>query len=247
LIVSAIAVSADTLEESDAKPKRAAVNRVPVKVIGKPYTVKPVMVPKGDPRAHAPGRAPAPQSAAPSSAPIAAATSVPPVQPTTSATPQKAILQATATVNQGACLAGFNGAKLASTASSWQQHYAANKVTYSQPLRQYGYNAKKADCSSFVTSVLESIGYDCLFADGRNTGAMKPKMVARGGFHQVPKLGDIVMWGGHTGIVVQICAGGKAAMVAMGNSGCRNTGCITVASMKQWGSGGWLGFWTPRA
>jgi len=146
-----------------------------------------------------------------------------------------------------ACLRTFNGATLASRAIQYQQHYASRGVKYSQASRQFGYDVTYADCTSFGYSVMEAAGYGCLFTNARYTAAMKPLMSARGGFHQVPKTGDIAMWGGHFGIVVQACAGGKVDMVAMGNSGCRRTGCITVGSLQAWGSGGWLGFWTPRA
>jgi len=146
------------------------------------------------------------------------------------------------------CLSNFNGATLASRALAYQQAYRSHGVTYSQPSRQFGASppVQRADCSSFVNSVLDSLGWDCLFKSGQYTGAMNPIMVQRGGFHQVPKLGDIVMWSSHTGIIVQVCSGGLARMVAMGSHGAGDTGCISVNSMKGWGSGTWNGFWTPR-
>jgi len=151
------------------------------------------------------------------------------------------------TASIDACLKGFSGAKLASTAITWQQHYASRGVKYSQANRQFGFDVSYADCTSFGWSVMNAAGYGCLFNNARYTAAMKPLEIARGGYHQNPLTGDIAMWGGHFGIVVQTCSGGKVDMVAMGNSGCRRTGCITVQSLKAWGSGGWLGFWTPRA
>jgi len=146
----------------------------------------------------------------------------------------------------GACLKNFNGQAFANMAIKYQQHYAQRGVRYSQPSRQFGYDVSYADCTSFGYSVMQAAGYGCLFNNARWTGAMKPLMAARGGWHQVARTGDVAFWGDHFGIVVNACAGGKVDMVAMGLSGCRRTGCITVASLKSWGSGGWIGFWTPR-
>lgn len=152
-----------------------------------------------------------------------------------------------------ACLAGWNSAKanaLGAAAAKMQASYKAQGIKYSQAQRSFGPrpSTKKSDCSGFVTSVLDSVGANCLFSSGRNTASMKPLMNARGGYHQVPLKGDIVMWGGHTGIITnKVCPKNTAELVAMGNSGCSATGCITVAAMKKWGSGGWLGFWTPKS
>jgi len=148
----------------------------------------------------------------------------------------------------GSCLSNFNGANLAARALQYQTAYAAHGVHYSQPSRQFGASppVQYADCSSFVTSVLDSLGWDCLFANGRYTGAMIPIMQSRGGFHSTPKLGDIVMWTEHTGIIVGNCPAGQARMVAMGLSGARDTNCISITSLHGWGSGTFLGFWTPN-
>jgi len=151
------------------------------------------------------------------------------------------------TGTSGACLKNFNGQAFANMAIKYQQHYAQRGVRYSQPSRQFGYDVSYADCTSFGYSVMQAAGYGCLFNNARYTAAMKPLMAARGGWHQVARTGDVAFWGDHFGIVVNACAGGKVDMVAMGLSGCRRTGCITVAQLKSWGSGGWIGFWTPRA
>src|SRR5690349_4871055 len=52
---------------------------------------------------------------------------------------------------------------------------------------------------------------------------------------------DLVMWGGHTGLVVKVCGNGSYQMTAMGNSGARVSPCLTPSQMASWGSGGWLG------
>jgi len=146
------------------------------------------------------------------------------------------------------CLSNFNAASFASKATAMQLSYRNNGVVYSQSSRQFGSPpaVKYADCSSFVTSVLDAMGWDCLFASGRYTAAMIPIMQSRGGFHSTPKQGDIVMWTSHTGIVTEACAGGNVRMVAMGTHGCADTGCITLSSLPEWGSGSYLGFWTPH-
>ncbi len=51
--------------------------------------------------------------------------------------------------------------------STYQATYKSRGVRYSQPNRQFGINAKYADCSSFVTSILTDIGMNCLFDAGR--------------------------------------------------------------------------------
>jgi len=148
--------------------------------------------------------------------------------------------------NPGACLSNYNAGAVVAKALQYQSTYQRNGVRYSQPNRQYGINAKFSDCSSYVTSILEDTGFDCLFRAGRYTGYMNPQIRARGGYSQVAKAGDLVMWGGHTGIVTKVCGAGQYQMTAMGNSGARVTPCLTPSQMAAWGSGGWLGFWTPR-
>jgi hypothetical protein len=148
--------------------------------------------------------------------------------------------------NPGSCLANYDGSRVVAKALAYQSAYQSRGTKYSQSGRQYGISARLADCSSYVTSILEDTGYDCLFAAGRYTGYMNPQIRARGGYSQTAKAGDLVMWGGHTGIVVKVCGGGKYQMTAMGNSGARISPCLTPGQMASWGSGGWLGFWTPR-
>jgi len=230
VVASAVSVSVDAPGKATGKATATQ---------SKPKTVKPkiegrargrwlnvVTVPKGDPRAR-------PSAAAASSAPAPAA----------------ALLKAGAPSATN-CMAKFNAAHFASVAAGLQSQWYRAGVRYeSDSRRQFGSAppVRVADCTSFGQSVLEAAGYGCLFGRAKaNTRAMDPIMRARGGYHQVPKTGDIVMWSGHFGIVVQACPGGKVSMVAMGLSGCRVTGCITVASLKSWGSGQWYGFWTPR-
>jgi len=216
------------------------------------FRQKVVIVPKGDPRAQAPYVAP-PAPKHPKEARVIVEADVvtpPPVFTAGVPTPSFSgrVLKAGAPAkNEGACLANYRGAVAAQKAAAYQANYKSRGVKYNQSLRQFGITAKYSDCSSFVTSILADIGMDCLFAAGRYTGYMNPRIKARGGYKQTAVAGDIVMWGDHTGMITSVCGGGKYTMVAMGLSGAGLAQCKTVAQLKSWGSGGWLGFWTPRA
>jgi len=159
---------------------------------------------------------------------------------------QHMLLKAGAPSSAGACLAHWNGATAAAKAKQYQANYKSRGVKYSQPYRQFGITAKYSDCSSFVTSILNDIGMDCLFAAGRNTMYMNSQIRTRGGYKQTAQVGDIVMWGGHTGMITEVCGNGRYTMTAMGLHGAGLAVCQTVTALKAWGSGGWLGFWTPR-
>jgi hypothetical protein len=205
-----------------------------------------VIVPKGDPRARNPNpQAPTPVAPLP---PVEQRIIVEAEDASAAATPAapRRILQAAAPANPGACLKNYNGAAVAARAKLYQTTYVAQRTAYVYSGRQYGITAKKADCSSFVTSILNDMGYLCLFAKVRDTAYMNQQIRARGGYKQTAVLGDIVMWGHHTGLVVHICGAGSYKMAAMGTSGARLTPCLTVNQLKVWGSGGWLGFWTPH-
>jgi len=132
-----------------------------------------------------------------------------------------------------------------------QKQYFAAGVQYSQPQRQFGLpsnGVRYADCTSFGYSALNIAGYGCLFANPsqRNTFAMEPIMKVRGGFHWTPKVGDIVLWTDHFGVVVGLCSTGVIDFVAMGLSGAAYGSCLSVEQLRPWGSGTLLGFWTPQ-
>jgi len=146
------------------------------------------------------------------------------------------------------CMSSFNAQAFASKASSMCAAYRQAGVIYSQPKRQFGMPpaVKYADCTSFGYSVMSAAGIGCMFTNARWTGAMQPIMRANGGFHTAPQVGDVAMWGGHFGIVVGACGSGQVRFVAMGLHGCRDSGCISMSTINRWGSGGWIGFWTPK-
>lgn len=271
VVGTVVASVADADVESEIptrKPRKGAALK-PARSLGRGYgNQKVVIVPKGDPRARGPVAAPAPvqapvndrviveaetfdteADAAAAAAALAAATvAVPATAPAAASVPGATrVLKAGAPAGAGSCLARYNGAAVAAKAAAYQANYKSRGVKYSQPNRQFGITAKFADCSSFVTSILADTGFNCLFAAGRYTSYMNTEIRKRGGYSQSAKVGDIVMWGTHTGLIVKQCSANTWTMVAMGNSGAGRAECKTVDGLKGWGSGGWLGFWTPRA
>lgn len=252
---TAMAADADTEVDVPTTRPRRGKPLVAARQVGKSFgNQKVVTVPKGDPRARGPVEAvaPAPKPAreprviveADVAEPIVLAPAVAPAAVPVAA-PSR-LLKAVAPSTASACLRSWNGATAAAKAAAYQANYKSRGVRYSQPNRQFGITANYADCSSFVTSILNDIGMNCLFAAGRYTAYMNEQIRARGGYSQVAKVGDIVMWGSHTGMIVRVCAPGSYSMVAMGNSGAGRAECKTPAGLAAWGSGGWLGFWTPR-
>jgi hypothetical protein len=243
-LVVASAFAADTDADTDIPTKRPRKGRAtkPVKTIGKRYGGQKVhYVPKGDPRARNPNPPVPKPKKTPEPKVIVDAEDVtrwdPPV-------PKPGPILRGA--NPAACLANYDGAKVLAKALAYQSAYQSRNTRYSQPNRQFGITAKFADCSSYVTSILADTGYNCLFAAGRYTAFMNQEIRKRGGYSTTARAGDIVMWGGHTGIVTKDCGGGRYQMTAMGNSGARISPCSTLQQLNAWGSGGILGFWHPR-
>jgi len=258
-------VDADVETEIPTRKPRAGKKTVPVKTKGRSFgNQKVVIVPKGDPRARpGAGEVVAPEPVKPAKAPreiveadVVETTPVvvPPTPDFVNGLPAntavgagRPLLKSPAPAGADTCLRSYNGAAAAAKGAEYQANYKARGVKYSQPNRQFGITAKFADCSSFVTSILADTGFNCLFNAGRYTAYMNEQIRLRGGYSQTAKLGDIVMWGSHTGLIVKVCSPTTYTMVAMGNSGAGRAECKTVDGLKGWGSGGWLGFWTPRA
>lgn len=255
VVGSAVASVQDADAETDiptTKPRKGKALKT-ARTFGRGYgNQKVVIVPKGDPRAQGPIAAPKPAKAprndriiveaedtAATDAAAAAALATAPA-------PARPLLKAVAPTSAGSCLASYNGAAVGAKAAAYQTNYKSRGVKYSQPNRQFGITARFSDCSSFVTSILADTGFNCLFNAGRNTAYMNEQIRARGGYKQTAKVGDLVMWGSHTGLIVKVCSATTFSMVAMGNSGAGRAECKTVDGLKGWGSGGWLGFWTPR-
>lgn len=126
--------------------------------------------------------------------------------------------------------------------------YQKNGVRYSQSNRQIGLNAKFADCSSTVTTIIKESGYSDKLSS-TNTRAMRSEIESKGGKFRKdnPKPGDIMMWGGHVTLVTKI-ENGLVYFAHMGGSGPR-IGKVRLTGNKLpsesvWGSGGFIGFWT---
>lgn len=126
--------------------------------------------------------------------------------------------------------------------------YRKNGVRYSQSNRQIGLNAKFADCSSTVSTILKEAGYNDKLSS-TNTRAMRSEIESKGGKFRKdnPKPGDIMMWGGHVTIVIKI-ENGLVYFAHMGGSGPR-IGKVRLTGNKLpsesvWGAGGFIGFWT---
>jgi len=153
-----------------------------------------------------------------------------------------------------------SGANVALAAKwlSWKyMSHQPKPIPYSQPTRQFGPDAKASDCSSFVQTALEIAGCGKLFGRSRaQTQAMRDVIKKLGGgYHQNPRVGDLVMWAektsGHVGVVFEDeskCGAGKASLIAMGHAGGQYTGCISIkAGFPARGAGAFWGFWTIPA
>jgi hypothetical protein len=126
-----------------------------------------------------------------------------------------------------------------------------------------------SDCSKFVQWTLEEAGQGSLFGRERATTALMQQVIQEmskdgGGLRSDnPRIGDIMMWGGHVGIVTDVGIENKIPCLefaAMGGKGASLTGTYTdkkgqrkfwlkvsdVPSNAKLGSGGFLGYWTPQ-
>ena len=127
------------------------------------------------------------------------------------------------------------------------KQYKNNGTKYSQSNRQVGLNAKYADCSSTVSTIIELSGLKSKLST-TNTRSMAKEIKSKGKFRKNdPLAGDIMMWGGHVTIVT-VVKNGFVYFAHMGGSGPR-IGRVTLSRNKlnkesTWGSGGFIGFWT---
>ncbi len=153
-------------------------------------------------------------------------------------------------------------------AKELQKKYKDKGVTYSQEKRQVGVDVLYADCSTFVTTILNESGYGGMFktnyTGSGNGGGIQGEIQKMSGasdlkepYSLTPQEGDIVMWGGHIAIVTQVTAD-EVQFAAMGNSGAHigkiplTNGVVdlsnaaTLKATKTYGSGGFWGFWSPE-
>lgn len=143
--------------------------------------------------------------------------------------------------------------------------YKKNGTKYSNEKRQMGKDAKFADCSSLITSVLELAGQTDLFktkytGGGEGGGIQgeikkieKAKNLKDPYRKNGPKIGDIMMWGKHIAIVTEVndknlkfanmgVSGGAKEIIIV-----RDKGDKTFLLQIGWYSNTpFWGFWTPK-
>jgi hypothetical protein len=149
------------------------------------------------------------------------------------------------------CLYNFNGQQFAAKASTVSNDYKTTGVKFSDLKRQFGTSALKyANSLSFVISVLDSLGWGCIFATDKRMPAIIANMRIRSTIRSdKPVVGDIAVSLDDLAIVNDVCDGGsKASLVLMGASGPMTTGCIPLAQIQSMTrkSGTFLGFFTPQ-
>ena len=140
----------------------------------------------------------------------------------------------------------INYEKLVYEAKRVIDNYIKRGTKYNQSKRQFGLNASYADCSSTTSTIIELAGLKS-YLSSTNTRSMKSEILSKGGkFKKNPEKGDIMLWGGHVTIVVEI-KDGFVYFAHMGGSGPKigkvklSNGQLT--SENVWGSGGFIGFW----
>lgn len=157
------------------------------------------------------------------------------------------------------------GQKRARIAKELVDKLKAAKATYKQETQRDWDNSTVSDCSKFVQWVLEGAGEGELFGrENARTIAMRGIIAGLTPADQPsfrltdPKVGDIMMWGGHVGIVYELAdQKGTTYLVFahMGTSGARLLGksengfywlkASDTAKIDEMGSGAFMGFWTP--
>ncbi|WP_290959144.1 RHS repeat-associated core domain-containing protein [Fibrobacter sp.] len=150
----------------------------------------------------------------------------------------------------------------ADAAKTMVEQYQKNKTVYSMENRQFGIDAQYSDCSSLVSSILEYAGQGDLFQakhTGRGSGlGIQGEIQKKEGVDDLrspyrmknPKIGDIMMWKGHIGLVTDV----TEKKVLWANMGVQSRARIQSASLKSESelkksaeiySEDFWGFWTP--
>jgi len=161
-----------------------------------------------------------------------------------------AVPSASRLVTNQNCLFDFNGAKLSAKALQVSNDYKTAGVKFSDLKRQFGLSAiKYANSLSFVMSVLDSLGWSCVFATDKRMPAVIENMRIRSTIRQdKPQIGDIVVSADDLAIVNDVCDNGmRASLVLMGAKGPMVTGCITMQQIQKLTRkpNTFQGFWTP--
>jgi hypothetical protein len=158
------------------------------------------------------------------------------------------------------------GERRAAAAKELVDKLRAAHATYKQEPKGRDWNNNKiSDCTKFVQWALEGAGEGKLFGrptattSGMTSIIQKLTTDHKPAFRKTdPKVGDIMMWGGHVGIVYEVVdkQGTKYLIYAdMGRHGANLEGinsagvlwlkATDTAKIGSMGDGGFLGFWTP--
>jgi hypothetical protein len=157
------------------------------------------------------------------------------------------------------------GQKRARIAKELVDKLKAANATYKHENPRDWENSAVSDCSKFVQWVLEGAGEGELFGrESARTATMRDVIAGLTPADQPsfrltdPKVGDIMMWGGHVGIVYELVdQKGTSYLVFahMGTSGARLLGksdngfywlkASDTAKIDEMGDGAFMGFWTP--
>lgn len=137
---------------------------------------------------------------------------------------------------------------LVKTANLVIEKYKNSDVKYSQKNREFGLNAKFADCSSTIHTIFKESNLQHIIS-GKTTSQIKDEIKKLGGSFRKndPFPGDIMMWNKHITIVTKVNE--KFVYFAhMGFSGpkigkAQLSNCALL-NEDIWGSGGFIGFWT---
>jgi hypothetical protein len=161
------------------------------------------------------------------------------------------------------------GSKRAKAAEHLVEKLKAAGTVYKQEKPRDWKNEKLADCTKFVQWALEASGEGELFGRGKAVTSMMQEIIRKLSVEDKvpfrltdPKVGDILMWGGHVGIATEVVEqkGTQHLVFAHmgGDSGARLIGksdsakgpvywlkANDSAKIDSMGAGAFLGFWTP--
>jgi hypothetical protein len=135
-----------------------------------------------------------------------------------------------------------------------------NRVKYDQGKREIGVDVEFSDCSATATTILQLAGQGQLFESNYTGsgggGGIQGEIMKKSGFEGIkeayrkenPKIGDIMMWEGHIGIVTDV-TDEKMEWANMGSKtrlGIRSADLNNLEAGAQVYSENFWGFWTPE-
>jgi hypothetical protein len=149
------------------------------------------------------------------------------------------------------CLQSFDPKVFVLKAGDFVAQWRATGVQHNSARRQFGFEGVKwADQASFVVSVLDSLGWGCVFATDKSLPSMIENMRIRGAFHEVPRAGDLAVWPSSIAIVDNVCDNATKASIAVFtiDQGAQSSGCIPLFELRRWPvtHDEFFGFWSPN-